>query len=466
MNIVYAITRNVYEKLLPSITSLAEHNPDANVFILCEDDVFPFELPIKANIVNISDQTFFPNIAENRTKSFGGYINHLKVYYPTFLPVDKVIHLDMDTIICDKLDGLWETDVEGKWFAAVPETQIWYKPYGDKYYNLGVALINLKQMRADGIEKMLGDFLLKKEPRFADQNAWNKFGLERGMIAPLDLRYNESKVTGYTDNPAVVHYCAIDDWWNNKKMKRVEYLNLYKGLPLKRNPAVNQIRYMIHAIPKRMWYVENFLLPELRRQGVKDEEVKLWVDEEGWGNLESFVRSMQWVMNNCMPSETIWHLQDDVWPHSRFVEMTSKINDVFAWGFALPEWNQDHLYHTGFVPLTQSWTSFQANAFPNRMAAEFVVWFRDAKRTRRVARYANDGKHDDVIWRQFLDDVHPNDRVYNCNPNVVDHVDYLMGGTSINPSYPKDIKRNAYWWDEPERTAELEERVKKWKQEN
>ena len=106
MNIVYALTRNVYDWILPSVRSLAEHESDARVFILAEDDALPFDLPMPAEVINISLQGFFPEIGAHRQEAFGGYINHLKVCYPSILPVDKVIHLDIDTIICGRLTDL------------------------------------------------------------------------------------------------------------------------------------------------------------------------------------------------------------------------------------------------------------------------------------------------------------------------------------------------------------------------
>lgn len=229
MNIVYALTRNVYEWILPSIRSLAAHNPRARVFILAEDDALPFDLPMDAEVINISGQTFFPEIAAHRHEAFGGYINHLKVCYPSILPVNKVIHLDIDTIICDDLRPLWETDVAGRWFAAVPECQTWYRPFGDKYFNMGVALINLGQMRKDKASEMMAEFLLTTNQPFADQNAWNKYGAELGKANVLDLRFNESKVTGRTGSPAIIHYCAIPDWWTNKEMYRGEYLETWRA---------------------------------------------------------------------------------------------------------------------------------------------------------------------------------------------------------------------------------------------
>lgn len=228
MNIVYALTRNVYDWVLPSLRSLAEWHPDANVFILAEDDHLPFELPIQAKVIDVSGQTWFPKSGVNYKNAFT-YINLLKVRYPTILSdIDKVIHLDIDTIICDKLNDLWETELSSKWFAAVQEFQGKYKPFGNDYYNLGVAVINLAQMRMDGIEQIMQDYLNTVWQPWADQDAWNKYGLEQKKIVSVDVRYNENPMTGQTENPAIVHFCSIRDWWIDRKMFRREYLERYK----------------------------------------------------------------------------------------------------------------------------------------------------------------------------------------------------------------------------------------------
>ena len=231
MNIVYALTRNVYEWLLPSMRSLAEHHPDAKVYILCEDDEFPIDLPMDAKIINISDQHMFDN-SVNIKNRFGGYINLLKVYYPTLLPrLNKVIHLDLDTIVCDSLNPFWKIDLKDKWIAAVPEYSARHprlKLYGDVYYNAGVMLINLQQMRKDKIEDTMAKFLNEVPQPFADQDAWNKYGIEQDKIVVAPERFNECMSTRYTNNPAIVHFCAIPDWYTNRYMIRHEYLEKYK----------------------------------------------------------------------------------------------------------------------------------------------------------------------------------------------------------------------------------------------
>ena len=107
----------------------------------------------------------------------------------------------------------------------MPEYQGRYKPFGDLYYNMGVAVINLQRMRQDNIVEPMREYLNTVRQPWADQDAWNKYGLIQGKAVTVDTRYNENCMTGYTDNPAIVHYCSIGDWWERPNMIRREYLD-------------------------------------------------------------------------------------------------------------------------------------------------------------------------------------------------------------------------------------------------
>lgn len=226
MNIVYAMTRSVYSWALPSFRSLRATNPGATVYICCEDDEFPYELPFDATIINVSGQKWFPESGPNYQNAYS-YINLLKVCYPELLPCDKVIHLDIDTIICEDLSPMWEIDLKDKWFAAAREDKGRYHPFGDAYFNMGIAVINLEQMRADGAVPLLADYLNAFRQPFADQDAWNKYGIEMGKAKAMPVRFNENFATGYTDNPAIVHYCGIRNWYGNRNIARWEYQEKY-----------------------------------------------------------------------------------------------------------------------------------------------------------------------------------------------------------------------------------------------
>lgn len=225
MNIVYAVTETYLDRLVPSVTSLIEHNPKAKVYIVTETDEVT-GLPCDAKVINVSKQDVFPESGINYRNRFT-YINLLKVCYPDLLRINKVIHLDADTIICDSLDPIWEMDLTGKWFAACPEYTGKYKPFGSMYYNMGVAVINLEQMRKDNIVPEMVQYLNEIAQPWADQDAWNVYALEADKAVAFGIRYNECFATGYTDDPAIVHYCGISDWWTNRSMERREYLERY-----------------------------------------------------------------------------------------------------------------------------------------------------------------------------------------------------------------------------------------------
>lgn len=227
MNAVYCVTADYIDKIKPSIRSLREHNPGVKIYLVTETDTA--DIP-DVEVIDIRNQQYFlPDKCINYNNQFT-YIGLLKVCYQTLLPVDKVIHLDADTVITDSLESMWNIDLEGKWYALCSEQkQSFYKPFGEKYYNAGVMLINLKQLREDGIQDEMVRYLNEVKQPWCEQDAFNKYGIEQNKIIDLDIRFNEAKTVGYTDNPAIVHYCTVGNWWDGKDFYRWEYLEKYKG---------------------------------------------------------------------------------------------------------------------------------------------------------------------------------------------------------------------------------------------
>lgn len=225
MNYVYALTPNFIERSIPSMRSVLEHDPKARIYLLTETD--QADLPFPVTVINVSDQQFFPVSGVNYGTPYS-YINLLKCVYPEILKkINKVIHLDADTIVCDSLEPIWKTDLKGKWFAAVREDRGHYHPFGPAYYNAGVMVINLQQMRTDGIVPKMVEYLNTVRQPYADQDAWNKYAIEQDKAVALPVRYNENFATGETKDPAIVHFCGIKTWWTDARMHRREYLERY-----------------------------------------------------------------------------------------------------------------------------------------------------------------------------------------------------------------------------------------------
>jgi len=167
------------------------------------------------------------------------YMALMRVCYAKLLPdADKVLQLDVDTVCVDDVDPLWEIDMADAWFMAVNEPPRYvnghrtdYKPWGERYYNIGVAMFNLEQIRKDRIDDFLIHALNTEYLQFIDQDAWDKYGNTRCIDLPT--RYNESMVTGYTDDPAIVHYAGYGNGWldpSYRECPRLEHARRYREM--------------------------------------------------------------------------------------------------------------------------------------------------------------------------------------------------------------------------------------------
>ena len=219
--VVYTGTRNLYHAMTAAYNSHLEHSDVDKIYLLIEDDEFPYPLPDKVETINVSEirKELFPDGGANIRTKFTP-ICLMRAAYTKVLPedIDIVLQMDVDTIVQDDLHEIWETDLTGKWFAACPEYEALFKPYGPTYYNVGVALFNLKQIREDGADDMVIKFLNTNWVPYIDQDAWNCLGMD--MATTIPVRCNDSFCCGHVENPAVVHYAGIADWQGNDLVQK------------------------------------------------------------------------------------------------------------------------------------------------------------------------------------------------------------------------------------------------------
>lgn len=192
-------------------------------------------------------------------------------------------------------------------------------------------------------------------------------------------------------------------------------------------------RYLIHATPKRMWYVEDYLIPSMWEQGI--DNVDVWLDEYGDGCLES---CMQSFLDCGRYKGATWHLQDDVIICRDFAKRTREETSGVVCGFC------HKTFQTGKE--NQMWFSFPCIRIPNDIAADCAVWFYQPDIQARYSNWVLSKKHDDEIFVTYCD-CHKVP-YKNLNPCLVDHVDYLIGGSIVNADRNIPKTRASYWVDE------------------
>lgn len=213
------------------------------------------------------------------------------------------------------------------------------------------------------------------------------------------------------------------------------------------------MNFMIHACPQRMWYVDEYLIPSMRAQGI--ENITVWNDTEQRGNLYSCMESFKAC--GLLDGGT-WHIQDDVIISRDFAKRTQELDDGIVCGFGCQNFGPS-MQEQGIVPACFMWYSFQCIRIPNDLAAEFAEWFySDAQYRTQYQSHVVDRKHDDWFFREFILEKHRDKYVNNLVPSLVDHIDYLIGGTLINKQ--RNIQMNrAKWFQDQDLVDELAQKM-------
>ena len=217
------------------------------------------------------------------------------------------------------------------------------------------------------------------------------------------------------------------------------------------------MRILIHAYPGRMWYVEEYLVPDLISQGADPGEIEIWNDSEGRGNLYACMECFQSLKGDG----GTWHIQDDVLPCRDFVERCRQLDEGMVYGFCSPHFRDDP-DQAGRAYMPDAWHSFQCVRIPDSYARECAEWFfSGAWRSSPsdelpILKATNAG--DDTFFREFLQDRHGTETVYNARPCLVEHVDFLVGGSAVNKW--RGFWVRAHFWEDEELVTEFRAKMK------
>jgi lipopolysaccharide biosynthesis glycosyltransferase len=143
-----------------------------------------------------------------------------RIYLPELLPgVERVLYLDIDTLVLDSLAPLLEIDLLGHHLAAVSNVwEPWNRgrprglglPDAQAYFNSGVLLMNLELMRAEGSTAALHDYATTHRSQlwWPDQDAFNVvLGADRVSLHP---RWNcMNSVLTFPHSPAAFGSRAV-----------------------------------------------------------------------------------------------------------------------------------------------------------------------------------------------------------------------------------------------------------------
>lgn len=219
---VYSGTRNIYDKMLTASKSLLMHSNVEKIYFLIEDDQFPYELPKEIECINISRQTYFSKDGPNFNNVLTYMVLIRAAYTKIFPDLERILSIDMDTVVNENVSDLWDLDLTDYYIAAVEEHDLSIEE--GSYFNMGVAMLNLKKIRDDGKDDEMINALNTYWYRYKEQDCFNEFFRGHALILPSD--YNYCLQADPPKHEKITHFAGL------YKLDKFPHFNFYKDMPL------------------------------------------------------------------------------------------------------------------------------------------------------------------------------------------------------------------------------------------
>ena len=235
------------------LLSLFESNRGevVNVHLLHDHDSAALLDPIRAIAASYQQNIHFYLINDDIFEHFPigtSFATYYRLYLTEILPadIDKVIYLDGDILVVDKLVKLWNTSVENYAIAAAPDSynnkiehynRLRY-PQTLGYFNAGMLVVNLKYWREKQVLLKFFDYVKSNTERLRchDQDVLNYLFKDSKLVLPIrynvlneywfDLRYSliswefDEQILEAQAHPAIIHFTGIPKpWYKNCKHK-------------------------------------------------------------------------------------------------------------------------------------------------------------------------------------------------------------------------------------------------------
>lgn len=223
---VYTGTRNLYIHMVPALKSLLTNSDVERVYLLIEDDEFPYYIPKGlVKTINMSDQKFFDMTNNPNNKSRFTYMAMIRTAFTKIFPeLDTILSLDVDTFCINDISGIWNIPIDQHYFSAVKENP---ETGGCDGWNAGVMLQNLKKLRETGMDDILINRLRNEEIRFLDQTVYNQEC--KDAVYDMNPSYNVCEYCMPTKDPRIIHYAGHPNWdsypeyrkWLNESWEKV-----------------------------------------------------------------------------------------------------------------------------------------------------------------------------------------------------------------------------------------------------
>lgn len=239
ISIAFAVNDRYIEHLLIAIYSLLRNNKKSyiDIYILEKDltDTSRRKLKKFKDYFGNADISFVDmNDKMGMFKGISLIIDYISIetYFrfvlaDLFPNLDKILYLDADILVQNNIDELWDTDISEYYVAGVEDAHILAGGYKEEinfsdtelYFNAGVLLLNLAEIRRDNIVKQLFSSIADRpQIRYQDQDILNITFKNR--VKEIDLINNfmwpyQQECRDRYEDAVIIHYTGPTKPWSS-----------------------------------------------------------------------------------------------------------------------------------------------------------------------------------------------------------------------------------------------------------
>ncbi|CCV64495.1 Glycosyl transferase, family 8 [Alteracholeplasma palmae J233] len=249
MNILFTLNKKYINLLFTCLLSIGKHHKNDQMhFHIVSNDIVEEDLEIlKKELSGHYKYTFYSYTNDVLENAKTTYRYPQEIYYRLFAKcylkddVDRILYLDVDTIVIKNLRHLYKLNFEDKFFigstnikkALTKFNNIKNKAtYDSHYLNTGVLLINVEGLRKNQDIDLLNEYIIKHDKTLflPDQDVLNalygnKVKLVDHLLYNLSdralMKHNFGKANKIdldwvNKNSCIIHYYGKNKPWNEK----------------------------------------------------------------------------------------------------------------------------------------------------------------------------------------------------------------------------------------------------------
>lgn len=244
MKIAFSTDSNYIMPATVTITSFLQNNKGRSIelyLLYLKGDLIEKDLEALQHLVESYQVCFYPLAIDKEKLQEMPVLRHglstyLRIFLPQLLPdVDKILYLDVDIVVETSLQDLYDTDLTGYQFAAVPDLETLVPDYLERigfkreglYFCAGILLMNLKELRKMDLPSATKSYLMQYKEKIghSDQDILNcicthvkylppKYNSIKDYIKPICQKlWDKKEIREARQHPSIIHYLGAAKPW-------------------------------------------------------------------------------------------------------------------------------------------------------------------------------------------------------------------------------------------------------------